>query len=179
MRENWKLCDRLALICRSILTWCHHRPIRTRDGRLFWQICPPVTFGCVYQHFEEPSTNAPSVSATAAEEHVAATVVTPLQHPTAAAMHSQHAATPTGNWDEETLSSFRGLSKGYRFFKDGHVQVLEMHPLPDHPHFVYVRASVLPSMVKTRLYKCAYMFDKQGVYPHSLLRVSSRFGWRV
>ena len=123
---------------------------------------PPVTFGCVYQHFDVPSTIAPSISATAAEEHVAAAVATPLQDPTAAAMHSQHAATPTGNWDEETLSSFRGLSKGFRFFKDGHVQVLEMHPLPDHPQFVYVRASVLPSMVKTRLYNVRVCLTNKG-----------------
>ena len=74
----------------------------------------------------------------------------------------EHAATPTGNWDEETLSSFRGLSKGYRFLKDGHVQVLEMHPLPDHPQFVYVRASVLPSMVKTRLYNVRVCLNNKG-----------------
>ena len=83
-------------------------------------------------------------------------------HPSAAAMHSQHAATPKENWDGETLSSFRGQSKGYRFFKDGHVQVLEMHPLPHHPQFVYVRASVLPPMVKTRLYSVRICLTNKG-----------------
>ena len=51
------------------------------------------------------------------------------------------------------MSAFRGLAKGYRFFKDGHVQGIEMHILPDSPGFTYVRAKVLPSMVKTRLYQ--------------------------
>ena len=52
--------------------------------------------------------------------------------------------------DETHISSFRGLWKGFRFFKDSHIQAIEFHPLPDTPELCMVRAKVLPSMVKTR-----------------------------
>ena len=45
------------------------------------------------------------------------------------------------------MLSFRGLGKGYRFFKDGHVQAIEYHALPQTPGLCLVQAKVLPSMV--------------------------------
>ena len=50
---------------------------------------------------------------------------------------------------EESMLSFRGLGKGYRFFKDGHVQAIEYHALPQTPGLCLVQAKVLPSMVKS------------------------------
>ena len=51
--------------------------------------------------------------------------------------------------------SFRGLDKGYRFLRDGHVQKIRLSPVlrseNDGDH-VYVTCTVLPSMRKDRLY---------------------------
>ena len=46
----------------------------------------------------------------------------------------------------------RTLSKAYVFFKDGHVQDIKYHPIPYKPGYVCVRATVLPSMRKDRVY---------------------------
>lgn len=62
----------------------------------------------------------------------------------------------------DSTSSFRGLAKGFRFFKDGHVQSLEMHHLPNNVNFCYVRAKVLPSMVKTRQYQVRVCLTTKG-----------------
>ena len=35
------------------------------------------------------------------------------------------------DYGEECLPSFHGLGKGYRFFKDSHVQTIQYHSLPD------------------------------------------------
>ena len=49
--------------------------------------------------------------------------------------------------EEECVSTFRGLPKGYRLFKDGHVHEIQYHAraLPDLPRFCQVKADVLPS----------------------------------
>ena len=51
----------------------------------------------------------------------------------------ESAADDSGNM---YLPSYHGLGKGYRFFKDGHVQGIQYHPLPDSPGLCYVRAKV-------------------------------------
>ena len=51
----------------------------------------------------------------------------------------ESAADDSGNM---YLSSYHGLGKGYRFFKDGHVQGIQYHPLPDSPGLCYVCAKV-------------------------------------
>lgn len=40
---------------------------------------------------------------------------------------------------EESMLSFRGLGKGYRFFNDLHVQDIEYHALPQTPSLCLVR----------------------------------------
>ena len=63
---------------------------------------------------------------------------------------------------EESMLSFRGLGKGYRFFKDGHVQAIEYHALPQTPGLCLVRAKVLPSMVKTKIYTVRIFIKENG-----------------
>ena len=58
-----------------------------------------------------------------------------------------------GNDEDERSSSFRTISKGYTFFADGHVQKIMLHRLPSVPDLMYVRADVLPSMIKNKVYK--------------------------
>ena len=68
--------------------------------------------------------------------------------------------------------SFRGLDKGYRFFRDGHVQKIRLSPMlrseNDGDH-VYVTCTVLPSMRKDRLYDvrvCCTVPANSSVSPH-------------
>ena len=63
---------------------------------------------------------------------------------------------------EECTPSFRGIAKGYRFFKSGHVQNIEFHNLPDVSEFCYVRAKVLPSMVKNKMYSVTLCLRNNG-----------------
>ena len=46
----------------------------------------------------------------------------------------------------------RKLSKAYVFFKDGHVHDIKYHRFPQKPGYVCVRATVLLSMRKDRVY---------------------------
>ena len=46
----------------------------------------------------------------------------------------------------------RTLEKAYRFYRDGHVQDIKYHPMPDIPDYVCIAAKVLPSMRKDRVY---------------------------
>ena len=55
--------------------------------------------------------------------------------------------------DIDTFRSFRGLAKGYRFFRSGHIQDIQHNRLPQHPGYCYIRCTVLPSMRKDRRYK--------------------------
>ena len=63
---------------------------------------------------------------------------------------------------DECLPSFHGLGKGYRFFKDGHVQSIQHHSLPDSPGLCYVCAQVFPSMVKTKKYSVKLCLTDRG-----------------
>ena len=52
--------------------------------------------------------------------------------------------------------SFRGLDKGYRFFRDGHVQKIRLNldvPSDGNTSLCYVDCLVLPSMRKDRIYR--------------------------
>ena len=53
----------------------------------------------------------------------------------------------------QKFASFRGLAKGYRFFKSGHIQDIEYHELPDFAGNCHIRCTALPSMRKDRKYK--------------------------
>ena len=115
---------------------------------------PAVTFRCVYRHFAVVDENGEQP------------VTTPVEHSAVdtSAYASQHTATSKKNDDDDSLPALRGLSKGFLFFKDGHLlkDKLEMHPFPEHTHFVFVRASVLPSMVKTKLYTVRLCLTDKG-----------------
>ena len=63
---------------------------------------------------------------------------------------------------DEYIPSFRGLGKGYRFFKDGHVQCIEFHPLPARTDLCFVRAKILPSMVKNKKYAVRVCLTERG-----------------
>jgi len=54
----------------------------------------------------------------------------------------------------------RTLSKAYVFFRDGHVQDIKYHPFPHKPGYVCVRATVLPSMRKNRVYTTVIVFHE-------------------
>ena len=84
---------------------------------------PSVSFSSIYQHFVERSVRA------------------------ALGMLSDSDIA-----DSESMESYRAVSKGYLFFKDDHVQKLKYHPMPEHDGVCYVKATVLPSMVKSKMY---------------------------
>ena len=65
--------------------------------------------------------------------------------------------------DVEVYSSFRGIDKGYKFFKDGHVQAIEFHDLDGNPERCYVRSKVLPSMRKTEPYRARICLFRDGM----------------
>ena len=67
-----------------------------------------------------------------------------------------------GSDTEEHIPSFRGLGKGYRFYKDGHVQNIQFHPLPESSEFCFVEALVLPSMLKTKKYSVRLCLTSEG-----------------
>lgn len=71
----------------------------------------------------------------------------------------------------QKFRAFRGLDKGYRFFRDGHVQGIEFHPLPDDRNVCYVRATVLPSMMKDRKYTTIVCFSNREADKHHVSSV--------
>ena len=54
--------------------------------------------------------------------------------------------------------STRTLKKAFRFFHDGHVQKIRLHP--GEGSRCFITASVLPSMCKDRIYKTYLALDK-------------------
>ena len=52
----------------------------------------------------------------------------------------------------EPIEYTRTFNKGYRFFRDGHIQEIRYHPMPHEVDYVCIRSSVLPSMRKDRVY---------------------------
>ena len=61
--------------------------------------------------------------------------------------NSQH----SNSW-YESVEYTRTLDKAYRFFKDGHVQNIKYHPWTTQPDVICVKATVLLSMRKDRIY---------------------------
>ena len=102
---------------------------------------PFVSFATLYRHFVERPTSAIVLANSDANQSLSA---------------------EAEDYGEECLPSFRGLGKGYRFFKDGHVQTIQYHSLPDSLGFCYVRAQVLPSMVKSRKYSVRICLTASG-----------------
>lgn len=95
-----------------------------------WTSClkdlPAVSFAAIYQHYVE----RPVLSVVAGGDGQLA----------------------DDEADGQKSNTVRGISKGFRFFMDGHAQKLEYHDLPEHDGLCYVRASVLPSMVTNKVY---------------------------
>ena len=104
---------------------------------------PTVTFASIYNHFMERSLKV-VVGLAAARQHV-----------------SRSASGEES--DVEVYSSFRGIDKGYKFFKDGHVQAIEFHDLDGNPERCYVRSKVLPSMRKTEPYRARICLFRDGM----------------
>ena len=88
---------------------------------------PDVCFLAIYQHFMEKSL-----------------VVSARMSPATVDNDSDVAS------ETEIFSSFKGIDKGYNFFKSGHVQQIEM---VHRDVFFFVRCNVLPSMKKCAPYK--------------------------
>ena len=66
--------------------------------------------------------------------------------------------------DTEIFSSFKGIDKGYNFFRSGHVQQIEM---VEGETFSFVRCNVLPSMKKCTPYK-----TKVCLLPSGMVKVA-------
>ena len=60
-------------------------------------------------------------------------------------------------------SSFRGIDKGFRFFKSGHIQRIQFNSLPVFPQFCFVRCVALPSFRKDRKYNVRICCTAGGV----------------
>ena len=54
----------------------------------------------------------------------------------------------------------RTLDKAYRFYKDGHVQNIKYHPMSSVSDYVCIKATVLPSMRKDRLYHVVIVINE-------------------
>ena len=110
-----------------------------------WTSClgnlPEISFGTLYEHFVERPNAV-----------VLGEILDPQQTEEAERVVDVGECTP----------SFRGIAKGYRFFKSGHVQNIEFHNLPDVSEFCYVRAKVLPSMVKNKMYSVTLCLRNNG-----------------
>jgi len=65
---------------------------------------------------------------------------------------------PNENDSYEAIEYTRTFNKGYRFFRDGHVQEIKYHPMPRKVNYACVRSSVLPSMRKDRIYATKIFF---------------------
>ena len=61
----------------------------------------------------------------------------------------------------------RTLDKAYRFFKDGHVQHVKYHPLPNVAEHICISAHVLPSMKKDRIYNVTIFVHQSSCVSHA------------
>ena len=102
---------------------------------------PEISFGTLYKHFVERPNAV-----------VLGEILDPQQTEEAERVVDVGECTP----------SFRGIAKGYRFFKSGHVQNIEFHNLPDVSEFCYVRAKVLPSMGRNKMYSLTLCLRNNG-----------------
>ena len=105
---------------------------------------PAASFATIYRHFMERSLEV---------------VIGIRSRSQGNAAHDEQSGYET---DTDMFSSFRGIDKGYRFFKDGHVQAIEYHDLQDDPERCYVRCKVLPSMRRTQLYRARILLRREG-----------------
>ena len=62
----------------------------------------------------------------------------------------------------DPIAYTRTLDKAYRFFRDVHVQIVRYHPMPSHPDFICIGASVLPSMKKDKMYNVFIVLSKSA-----------------
>lgn len=109
---------------------------------------PNISFGTIYHHFMERSLE----------------VMLGLEtKPTS----SQSAASDSASSQSTDFTSFRGIMKGYRFFKDGHVQEIEFHDAhgsSSSTSYCFVRCKVLPSMKKTQPYRVRVCLDRKTCF---------------
>ena len=73
----------------------------------------------------------------------------------------------------DVFSSFKGVDKGYKFFKDGHVQKIE---LVTQENFSFVRCNVLPSMKKDAIYRCKLCLRPDGMVNLALCTCTAGLG---
>ena len=99
------------------------------------QTVPDVTFPSIYQHFMEKSL-------------------------VGAARSTISTDTDTDTSDSDVFSSFKGIDKGYNFFRSGHVQKLE---LAEGEGCAFVRCNVLPSMKKCDPYRTKVCLRPNGM----------------
>ena len=98
---------------------------------------PCFTFRTLYQHFTERSAREVDDGETVTAAHESAPV-------------------DSTKISSAKFRSFRGLDKGFRFFKDGHVHKIKLFSgleLDGGKSVCYVRCEVLPSMRKDRVYQ--------------------------
>ena len=97
---------------------------------------PEVKFPAIYQHFMEKSLVGSARSSLAT------------------------APSDSDLSESEVFSSFKGIDKGYNFFRSGHVQKLE---LADGTGCSFVRCTVLPSMKKCDPYRTKVCLHPDGM----------------
>ena len=64
----------------------------------------------------------------------------------------------------ESVEYTRTLDKAYRFLKDGHVQDLKYHPWTSQSDIICIKATVLPSMRKDRVYNVAIIMRESNAH---------------
>ena len=105
---------------------------------------PNILFATIYQHFMEKSIE----------------VMLGLQ-----TCNDPNGSNPASS--QSDFSSFQGIMKGYRFFKDGHVQDIEFHDgHGDSSQYCFVHCKVLPSMKKTQPYCVRVCFNRRSCFVH-------------
>ena len=102
---------------------------------------PDVRFQSIYQHFMEKS------------------LVVAARMSLASVGDDSDASS-----DTELFSTFKGIDKGYDFFRSGHVQQIEM---VEGEEFSFVRCNVLPSMKK-----CAPCKTKVCLLPNGMVKMA-------
>ena len=109
---------------------------------------PTVTFDSIFRHYSEKPI-------------AAAMLLT--GDPCDADDESEGTQSDTYVIESSDYSSVRPLTKGYRFFNDGHVTKISLTGVPLKTSAVtYVKCKVLPSMRKSLLYDAMVCLDPEG-----------------
>ena len=120
---------------------------------------PTVSFASLYNHFIEKS-----VLVAGSQSMDVAVSTSPVDAESSSRGSGSHS---------DVFSSFKGVDKGYKFFKDGHVQKIE---LVTQENFSFVRCNVLPSMRKDAIYKCKLCLRPDGMVNLALCTCTAGLG---